>query len=206
MSQPVPSMSAVLISLPSTVSPTAVKKEGRPAKKVLPWMKSGRHFLLYFTGVALAWLVLLSFFGMALGHWVPRAERTTVAVIEQEKEVEGEAPAQLVSVINESVESTPAAQPAIPVVEEPDTKRPDVIRVAAMRQEEARRPLREFGETNQVPRPEKPAVSEPACTTVPGTAVDFVKNPLTAFKQAAAENKLVFMIHLSGNFEDQGFT
>jgi len=171
-------------------------------------MKSGRHFLIYFTGVATAWLVLLSIMGMALGHWVPRAERTTAAVIEEEKELVGEAH-QLVSVVNESAEQATVEQAPLPAVQEQDSKRPEVVRVAAavaLRQEEARRPLHEFGETNQVPRPESPPVNELACAAVPGTAVEFVKNPLTAFKLAAAESKLVFMIHLSGNFEDKGFT
>lgn len=39
-----------------------------------------------------------------------------------------------------------------------------------------------------------------------GTNVLFVKNPPEAFKRAKAENKLVFMVHLSGNLEDPGFT
>jgi len=172
-------------------------------------MKSGRHFLIYFTGVATAWLVLLSIMGMALGHWVPRSERRTAAVIEEEKEVVGEAPQELVSVVNESAEQATVEQPPLRSVQEPESKRPEVVRVAAvvaLRQEETRRPLREIGETNQVPRPEAPPVNDPACAAVPGTAVEFVKNPLTAFKLAAAESKLVFMIHLSGNFEDKGFT
>lgn len=39
-----------------------------------------------------------------------------------------------------------------------------------------------------------------------GTNVLFVKNPPDAFKRAKAENKMVFMVHLSGNLEDPGFT
>jgi hypothetical protein len=39
-----------------------------------------------------------------------------------------------------------------------------------------------------------------------GTKITFVKNPVEAFQQAKKEKKLVFMIHLSGNFEDEGFT
>jgi hypothetical protein len=39
-----------------------------------------------------------------------------------------------------------------------------------------------------------------------GTPITFVAAPPDAFKLARQENKLVFMIHLSGNFEDKEFT
>jgi hypothetical protein len=39
-----------------------------------------------------------------------------------------------------------------------------------------------------------------------GTAIHFITSPVEAFKKAHDENKLVFMMHLSGNFEDKGFT
>jgi hypothetical protein len=39
-----------------------------------------------------------------------------------------------------------------------------------------------------------------------GTDVLFMKNPVQAFSRARAERKLVFMIHLSGNFEDKDCT
>ncbi len=39
-----------------------------------------------------------------------------------------------------------------------------------------------------------------------GTTVHFVKSPVEAFKQAATKDKLVFLVHLAGNIEDDGFT
>src|SRR5262249_11201086 len=39
-----------------------------------------------------------------------------------------------------------------------------------------------------------------------GTDVRFVKDPTDAFKHAAAQKKMVFMVHLSGNLEDKEFT
>jgi hypothetical protein len=39
-----------------------------------------------------------------------------------------------------------------------------------------------------------------------GTAIDFVRSPAVAFAQAAAEGKLVLVLHLAGHFEDPGFT
>jgi hypothetical protein len=38
------------------------------------------------------------------------------------------------------------------------------------------------------------------------TAVNFVDSPVEAFKQATKDNKLTFVIHVSGNFEDSKFT
>jgi len=39
-----------------------------------------------------------------------------------------------------------------------------------------------------------------------GTAIDFVDTPTDAAKQARTEGKLVFVLHISGNFEDPRFT
>jgi hypothetical protein len=51
-----------------------------------------------------------------------------------------------------------------------------------------------------------------ACSLPPGgtdnfgTAVAFVASPKVAGKLAAAQDKLMFVLHISGNFEDSGFT
>jgi hypothetical protein len=51
----------------------------------------------------------------------------------------------------------------------------------------------------------KPAAdSEPA--SCHGTAVNFVDTPSEAAKQAKKEEKLVFVLHVSGQFEDPGIT
>ena len=39
-----------------------------------------------------------------------------------------------------------------------------------------------------------------------GTQVEFVDTPSAAAKQAKKEQKLVFVLHVSGNFEDPRFT
>ena len=39
-----------------------------------------------------------------------------------------------------------------------------------------------------------------------GTTLHFVKSPVEAFKLAPKQDKLVFILHLSGNIEDDGFT
>jgi hypothetical protein len=39
-----------------------------------------------------------------------------------------------------------------------------------------------------------------------GTSVEFLDTPSEAAKQALKEKKLVFVLHVSGNFEDPRFT
>jgi hypothetical protein len=46
---------------------------------------------------------------------------------------------------------------------------------------------------------------EKACGAY-GTKIDFLDSPAKAAKQAEKENKLVFILHVSGHFEDPKFT
>jgi hypothetical protein len=48
-------------------------------------------------------------------------------------------------------------------------------------------------------------VNPPACETY-GTAVEFLSRPADAARQALHEDKLLFALHVSGNFEDAKFT
>lgn len=64
-----------------------------------------------------------------------------------------------------------------------------------------------------VPNPWAPvtATDSPAAviknpTMTCGTSVEFVSNPTLADRQARQEHKLVFLLHVSGDFEDPGFT
>lgn len=54
---------------------------------------------------------------------------------------------------------------------------------------------------------EKPTTKadEPTCGSH-GTTIDFVDTPRDAAAQAKKEGKLVFVLHVSGNFEDPRFT
>lgn len=49
------------------------------------------------------------------------------------------------------------------------------------------------------------AARPPRCDRF-GTAIDFVRSPSVACRQAAREQKLVMVLHLAGNFDDPGFT
>jgi hypothetical protein len=49
------------------------------------------------------------------------------------------------------------------------------------------------------------AADGPTCNAH-GTAIDFLDTPSAAAKLAKKEGKLVFVLHVSGNFEDPRFT
>ena len=50
-----------------------------------------------------------------------------------------------------------------------------------------------------------PAPAAATCQTF-GTSVDFVASPAAAAKQAVQDGKLLFLLHVSGDFEDDAFT
>ena len=49
------------------------------------------------------------------------------------------------------------------------------------------------------------SAGKPACSAH-GTTIDFFDTPAEAAKRAKKEGKLVFVLHVSGNFEDPRFT
>jgi hypothetical protein len=57
-----------------------------------------------------------------------------------------------------------------------------------------------------VSEPAKPAKAEEATACHHGTSVDFVDTPSEAAQIAKKEGKLVFVLHISGYFEDPRFT
>src|SRR5262249_59938058 len=59
-----------------------------------------------------------------------------------------------------------------------------------------------------VKAPAKPAekTEDCGCTKSHGTSVQFFDTPSEAAKQAKKEPKLVFVLHISGNFENPDFT
>jgi hypothetical protein len=50
-----------------------------------------------------------------------------------------------------------------------------------------------------------PDKTEQTCGSY-GTQIEFMDSPAEAAKKAKKENKLVFILHVSGNFEDPKFT
>jgi hypothetical protein len=57
------------------------------------------------------------------------------------------------------------------------------------------------GQTKQPPKSEGEV-----CTGDFGTSVHFLKTPSEAARQALKDQKLVFVLHVSGDFEDPDFT
>jgi hypothetical protein len=59
-----------------------------------------------------------------------------------------------------------------------------------------------------IPEPESCQGTEAVCAANRslGTALTWAKSPAEAAEQARRDGKLVFLIHVSGNFEDPGFT
>ena len=53
---------------------------------------------------------------------------------------------------------------------------------------------------------DKPLDAKESTCASHGTAVDFLDTPSEAAKQAKKDGKLVFVLHVSGNFEDPRFT
>ncbi len=53
--------------------------------------------------------------------------------------------------------------------------------------------------------PPVPEATRPP-TSLLGTRVEFVDSPAAAARTAAREEKLLYVLHVSGNFEDPGFT
>jgi len=61
-------------------------------------------------------------------------------------------------------------------------------------------------ESGEPPTLEPQAADTDAGCQTHDTAVRFVKSPIEAMSRARREDKLVCVLHLSGNLEDDGFT
>jgi hypothetical protein len=60
--------------------------------------------------------------------------------------------------------------------------------------------------TGGAPAAANPLITETTETSCHGTNVDFLDTPSEAATKAKKEEKLVFILHVSGNFEDPKFT
>jgi hypothetical protein len=104
-------------------------------------------------------------------------------------------PAGCVEQAGDQVQVPEALQVIIP--EEPATAAPPA---------EEKCPPRESGCLADIGRPAgKPGDAAGGRETF-GTAVQFARNPREAARIAAAEGKLTFLLHVSGNFEEERFT
>lgn len=163
-----------------------------PRRSPLPW-----HEML--AGVSAVGLVLVVGVALWAGNSPPPAH-VPAAIVAMERVI---APVAVVP-------APPVVEPADLAANVPEPEpRPLLDRLPSVPTPVAM-PMPAQPETDLTPEPKLEPAVPPAppkvCTRKLGTRIDFVAEPPEAFKRAKAENKLVFMIHLSGNFEDQEFT
>jgi hypothetical protein len=186
----------ILVSVTDS-SRSRVQRLRRPRKPMsrvalqspVPW----REML---AGVSAVWLVLIV--GVAL--WAGASSPPLGAV-------EPGAAAPTLEPVSAAAMAPVVVDPDAPalIAPEPEPRPPLLDRLVA-----APAALPELTEASIAPEPRPAPVVPPAppraCVTKLGTQIDFVADPPEAFKRAGEQNKLVFMIHLSGNFEDKEFT
>lgn len=125
--------------------------------------------------------------------------------------------ARPVSVSETAAEATPPAVPEVPVI--PIAAEPAFVPVKAFAKPgpgpgalvaalSKSDPL--FGAVESLPEPQPPApvVAQPAAPRKEtfGTALAFERNLAEAVQLAQQERRLLFILHISGNFEDSEFT
>lgn len=140
------------------------------------------------------WAAVIGFVAWDKAH--PRADSATPAVVSL--------PTPAVTV--------PVAlpKPAEPEAESPDS-RVIVVPYPVPRPAKAARPARDVpfwlrDESGEPPALEPVNAGPDAGCRTYDTAVKFVKSPTEAMTRARREDKLVCVLHLSGNLEDDGFT
>jgi hypothetical protein len=109
-----------------------------------------------------------------------------------------------------AIAEDPPAPPPAPPADEPPPPAPAPTPPAPERSAEAPAapPPLAFDPTpvNLGPAlPAAPAAAPKTCETF-GTSVEFAASPAEAAKVATRDGKLLFLLHISGNFEDAGFT
>ncbi|OAI55086.1 hypothetical protein AYO44_02805 [Planctomycetaceae bacterium SCGC AG-212-F19] len=109
------------------------------------------------------------------------------------------------------VEEKPAILPAPPPVPEPapvvealPAPREETLAVVRVEPQANDKPL-VAAKPDALPPGELPKSARPTTDTC-GTAVEFMLNPLEALEVAGKEKKLMFVMHISGNFEEAKFT
>ncbi len=175
--------------------------------------------LIYWPAVATAGGLALALLGV-LAVWValhPASEATVeVAVPPPAPPIpQAEPPAPVVPL---AAPQAPAAEVEKTLVPEPSPPKDTPVRPTAVDQRPPA-PPRLPEEPNQAPPPEPPPAepkqqvagppepmpARPAGETY-GTSVLFLNNPEQAARIAKQEAKLLFVLHVSGNFEDSCFT
>ena len=114
----------------------------------------------------------------------------------------------IVALIAEAIGEERAPKSSSADVSEERLNRTETLVSALPMQNTAREPALSDVRINVSKEPTAPAtLTKPAgCNGDFGTALKFARNPAEAAKLAKQGNKLAFFLHVSGNFEESGFT
>jgi hypothetical protein len=115
------------------------------------------------------------------------------------------------------IAAIPVAVPAVKIAVQPAVVPEKIDRPAPVPDDPEPTPV--YGPEPPPPAQAQPAPSAPAppvlkptevaqetCGGTCGTSVAFLASPQQAARRAAEEGKVLFILHVSGNFEDPGFT
>ena len=176
--------------------------------KPRPWWKVIDWRIVLLTGIP-AWLLIGG------GIAIMQSKRSKPPIV-----VTPPAPPTVPSLI-QSTEVLPAPRAVLEIVAAPhsvsfevvvaprevlaDPARLDVARLASFAEKIWRSQFATPAAPGAVAKPALPKGVPDGCKSY-GTSLHFVKSPVEAFKQGAKEDKLVFILHLAGNIEDDGFT
>jgi len=181
------------VGRPAFSSGTLGRPGEPPYRGEPPGLKPSEVRLLLFLGIGGAvCLLALALIGFAFNKRSDRGSQLVVAKVSkavvQEPAVEHPAP--------EFVHPVVPVEPPVPVA--PPVAGPKAVVPVAF-------PPEADLEPEEVAKAQEQAKKCVKCREF-GTSIEFLENPPDAFKKARAFGKQVFMVHLSGNFEDKEFT
>jgi hypothetical protein len=133
---------------------------------------------------------------------VPRHSASNAPAVPQAREemkAESAEPETFVAQIHMRTHQPMQAVPLSASAQSRETESPTLAALEE-NQEEPGDPATELGGLTPTP-----VAQEPVCQKF-GTAVQFVNSPTEAYQQALKQKKLVYILHVSGNFEDSKFT
>jgi hypothetical protein len=183
---PPPPAPAVAPSLPAPVLTAPAKPASKPAG--INWRTVG-----VLGGAAWCWIVGVIVVAWMAGGSTEAEERGPVAVA---------APARAAAPVIEK--PAPASETPAPVVELSAPK--ELVGPPPPTRDELEAMLREAlkPELPPVAQIEEPVKKE-GCGKC-GTAINFMEDPIEAAGKALNQHKILFVVHVSGDFEDPGFT
>jgi hypothetical protein len=195
---------------------SAVSKPERPRlkRKVEPLPRARQDpWLWIVTGGSTAWALLILAFGLSIESQRrpkpcnPPAESQAMAMIASKPVATVNRVEAIATPTAKFIVEAPKLVRAKPLLDDTGPAIPDNPgMVEALRPQEAQPQEQTIAQVQAPPERKDIDLSPFANCKQIGTNILFMRDPPEAFKRAKAEKKLVFMVHLSGNLEDSGFT